>query len=92
MSLTFYVLFQQTEIQAILIEHELSTSSFTQSILSELPDGASWKIEEEELRKRKDLRESHLIYSIDPKGCEDVDDALSVKSVLYFHVVTVVLL
>ncbi|XP_019862490.1 PREDICTED: DIS3-like exonuclease 1, partial [Amphimedon queenslandica] len=69
----------ETEIQAILIENELSTSSFTQSILSELPDGDSWKIEDEELRKRRDLR-SHLIYSIDPKGCEDVDDALSVKS------------
>ena len=28
---------------------------------------------------RKDLRESHLVFSIDPKGCEDVDDALSVR-------------
>ncbi|XP_019853145.1 PREDICTED: DIS3-like exonuclease 1 [Amphimedon queenslandica] len=70
----------ETEIQAILIENELSTSSFTQSILSELPDGDSWKIEEKELKNRIDLRESHLIYSIDPKGCEDVDDTLSVRS------------
>lgn len=38
-----------------------------------------WRIEEEEVGKRKDLRESHLIFSIDPKGCEDVDDTLSVR-------------
>lgn len=24
-------------------------------------------------------RRSHLIFSIDPKGCEDVDDTLSVR-------------
>ena len=36
-------------------------------------------INEEEIEKRSDLRSSHLIFSIDPKGCEDVDDALSVR-------------
>lgn len=29
---------------------------------------------------RRDLRETHLVFSIDPKGCEDVDDALSMRS------------
>lgn len=38
-----------------------------------------WCIEEAELSRRKDLRSSHLIFSIDPKGCEDVDDTLSVR-------------
>lgn len=38
-----------------------------------------WYIEEAELNKRRDLRSSHLIFSIDPKGCEDVDDTLSVR-------------
>lgn len=38
-----------------------------------------WCIEEAELNKRRDLRSSHLIFSIDPKGCEDVDDTLSVR-------------
>lgn len=28
---------------------------------------------------RRDLRRSHLVFSIDPRGCEDVDDALSVR-------------
>ena len=33
----------------------------------------------DEIKKRRDLRESHLIFSIDPKGCEDVDDTLSIR-------------
>ena len=39
------------------------------------PDGP----EELEKQKRKDLRKSHLVMSIDPKGCEDVDDTLSIR-------------
>lgn len=38
-----------------------------------------WKVDPQEVDKRKDLRETHLICSIDPKGCEDVDDAISIK-------------
>ena len=34
---------------------------------------------EDEVKSRRDLRDSHLIFSIDPKGCEDVDDTLSVR-------------
>ena len=29
--------------------------------------------------RRKDLRRSHMVMSIDPRGCEDVDDTLSVR-------------
>ncbi len=39
----------------------------------------SWVPDPEEVARRKDFRESHLIMSIDPKGCEDVDDALTVR-------------
>ena len=35
----------------------------------------------EELHRRRDLRQTHLVFSIDPKGCEDVDDTLSVRFV-----------
>lgn len=28
---------------------------------------------------RRDLRHTHLVMSIDPEGCEDVDDALSIR-------------
>ena len=39
----------------------------------------SWEVEEEEKKRRRDLRDTHLVFSIDPQGCEDVDDTLSVR-------------
>lgn len=39
-----------------------------------------WRVTPEEELNRVDLRDTHLIFSIDPKGCEDVDDALSVRT------------
>ena len=50
--------------------------------MKEMPENSEqkpWVMEEEEVKKRRDLRKSHLIFSIDPKGCEDVDDTLSVR-------------
>ena len=40
-----------------------------------------YKMDKEEIARRRDLRESHLVFSIDPKGCEDVDDTLSIRYV-----------
>ena len=48
-------------------------------MVSELPERERWEVEEEEEEKRRDLRETHLVFSIDPQGCEDVDDTLSVR-------------
>ena len=48
-------------------------------LVSELPERERWEVEEEEEKKRRDLRETHLVFSIDPQGCEDVDDTLSVR-------------
>lgn len=51
--------------------------------MSEMPVSSPknpWKVSPEEEKKRLDLRDTHLIFSIDPKGCEDVDDALSVRT------------
>ena len=48
----------------------------------ELPtnsDENPWRMTEEEMTGRRDLRRTHLIFSIDPKGCEDVDDTLSIR-------------
>lgn len=38
-----------------------------------------WRVDPAQVAARRDLRESHLVFSIDPRGCEDVDDALSVR-------------
>jgi len=45
-------------------------------VLKCLPtEGANWRIPEEEIAKRLDLR--HLnVCSVDPIGCKDIDDAL----------------
>ena len=50
--------------------------------MSEMPintPSQPYTMDEGEMSRRRDLRESHLIFSIDPKGCEDVDDTLSVR-------------
>lgn len=39
-----------------------------------------WSVEPAQVLGRQDLRESHLVFSIDPHGCEDVDDTLSMRS------------
>ena len=39
-----------------------------------------WKISADELKVRRDMR-SHRTMSIDPPGCTDVDDAVSVRRV-----------
>ncbi|KAK4472849.1 hypothetical protein MN116_004062 [Schistosoma mekongi] len=82
----------ETEIQTILIEHNLIIRNFTDAQLNELAPLSvqrPWKVDSEEVKKRRDLRspsisgnpnsEDILIFSIDPLGCQDVDDALSVQ-------------
>ncbi|XP_021369057.1 DIS3-like exonuclease 1 isoform X3 [Mizuhopecten yessoensis] len=73
----------ETEVAAILIENNIQMSTFSDAQMKELPvdtEEEPWKVEEEELLRRRDLRGSHLVFSIDPKGCEDVDDTLSVRT------------
>ena len=47
--------------------------------MKELPR-VDWKISSDELKVRRDMR-SHRTMSIDPPGCTDVDDAVSVRRV-----------
>ncbi|XP_067120296.1 DIS3-like exonuclease 1 [Centruroides vittatus] len=72
----------ETEIATLLVENSISVQQFPKSVLSDLPKDSSenpWHVEGTEIQKRLDLRNSHLIFSIDPKGCTDVDDAISLK-------------
>ncbi|PIO31796.1 hypothetical protein AB205_0003320, partial [Aquarana catesbeiana] len=43
-----------------------------------------WRVAPEE-EDRHDLRSTHLVLSIDPKGCEDVDDTLSIRELKNGH-------
>lgn len=68
-----------TESAMILHEFNVDTRPFSQKVLKCLPsDGANWKIPEEEIAKRLDLRHE-CICSVDPIGCKDIDDALHCK-------------
>ncbi|KAL7980201.1 hypothetical protein Chor_001469 [Crotalus horridus] len=70
------------EIQTILVENTISVSPFSEAQMCEMPTllpEKPWEVTPEEQQKRLDLRETHLVFSIDPKDCEDVDDALSIR-------------
>jgi len=68
-----------TESAMILHEFNVDTRPFSQKVLKCLPsDGANWKIPQEEIDRRLDLRE-FCICSVDPIGCKDIDDALHCK-------------
>ncbi|KAH0620103.1 hypothetical protein JD844_014705 [Phrynosoma platyrhinos] len=72
----------ESEIQTILVENSISVSPFSEAQMCEMPvviPEKPWKVTPEEELKRIDLRDTHLVFSIDPKGCEDVDDALSIR-------------
>ncbi|XP_036120937.1 DIS3-like exonuclease 1 isoform X4 [Molossus molossus] len=71
------------EIATILVENTISVAPFSEAQMCEMPVNTPenpWKVSPEQERERRDLRKTHLVFSIDPKGCEDVDDTLSVKT------------
>ncbi|KAF4017031.1 hypothetical protein G4228_009220 [Cervus hanglu yarkandensis] len=71
------------EIATILVENSISVVPFSEAQMCEMPVNTPenpWKVSSQEERERKDLRKTHLVFSIDPSGCEDVDDTLSVRA------------
>ena len=67
------------EVQAILLgEHVDYDENFNESVMKCLPE-SPWKIPDEELSSRRDLRKSR-IFSIDPESARDLDDALSIRN------------
>ncbi|KAM0747130.1 mitotic control protein dis3 [Meredithblackwellia eburnea MCA 4105] len=78
---------KEGEVASLLEEWEVPFRPFSSGILSCLPkEGESWVVppkpkEGEELgvwRGREDLR-GEIVCSIDPPGCQDIDDALHAK-------------
>ena len=59
----------ETEMDGILVENDISITPFSKGMLAEMPEGGQdWRPDPEEVARRKDLRKSHLVMSIDPKG------------------------
>ncbi|XP_008291591.1 DIS3-like exonuclease 1 [Stegastes partitus] len=72
----------ETEVQTILMENCIHVPPFSDAQLREMPVNSPekpWTVDSEQAGRRRDLRDTHLVFSIDPRGCEDVDDTLSVR-------------
>lgn len=71
------------ETEALLLEYDVQYKPFPKSVLDCLPkEGHDWKVpqskEDRGWNGRRDLR--HLqVCSIDPPGCQDIDDALHAR-------------
>ncbi|KAK2999539.1 hypothetical protein RJ639_023329, partial [Escallonia herrerae] len=67
---------RDTESEVVLIENDIDARPFSAQVLSCLPP-LPWSVSSEDLANpiRQDLR--HLtVFSVDPPGCKDIDDAL----------------
>ena len=65
----------EVEIKCLLIENQIDLDPFSASALASLPSaGPQWVVPDEEIKKRRDLRKSRRIFSVDPPGCQDIDD------------------
>ncbi|XP_056269243.1 DIS3-like exonuclease 1 [Pseudoliparis swirei] len=73
----------ETEVQTILVENCIHVPPFSDAQLKEMPvtsPDLPWAVDPVQVAERRDLR-GLLVFSIDPPGCVDVDDALSVRRV-----------
>ena len=71
------------ETEALLLEYDVQYRPFPKAVLDCLPqEGHDWKVpastDDPGWRGRKDLRDL-LVCSIDPVGCQDIDDALHAR-------------
>jgi exosome complex exonuclease DIS3/RRP44 len=75
---------KEAEQESLLLEHDIPYRPFSQAILDCLPiEGEAWKVPSKDAsdpawRDRRDMRDEQ-ICSIDPPGCQDIDDALHAK-------------
>lgn len=74
---------KEAETEALLLEYDVQYRPFPKAVLDCLPpEGHGWKVPEDAAdpgwKGRRDLREL-LICSIDPPGCQDIDDALHAR-------------
>ncbi|GBG71084.1 hypothetical protein CBR_g8384 [Chara braunii] len=65
-----------TESEMLLIENDIDSRPFSEQVLACLPP-LPWSMPEEEFHNPNRLDLRHVrIYSVDPPGCRDIDDAL----------------
>ncbi len=65
----------ETEITCLLKENQIELDPFSAAAQACLPpERQNWKIPSHEIGQRKDLRSARRIFSVDPNGCQDIDD------------------
>jgi len=65
----------EVEIKCLLLENQIHLDPFSAAALASLPsEGHQWVVPEKEISQRRDLRHSRRIFSVDPPGCQDIDD------------------
>ena len=75
---------KEAEIESLLLEHDVPYRPFSKAILDCLPvEGSNWVVPPKSdtsktWKGREDLRDL-IICSIDPPGCQDIDDALHAR-------------
>jgi hypothetical protein len=70
----------ETEIACLLHENEVFLDPFSAASQTCLPkEGPQWQIPQEEIEKRRDLRTCCQIFSVDPPGCQDIDDTMHAR-------------
>nr|AID55111.1 exosome complex exonuclease RRP44 [Cocos nucifera] len=71
---------RDTESEVLLIENDINSRPFSAQVLACLPP-LPWTLSSEDLAnpKREDLRNVR-VFSVDPPGCKDIDDALHCTS------------
>ncbi|PIA46664.1 hypothetical protein AQUCO_01500303v1 [Aquilegia coerulea] len=67
---------RDTETKVVLIENDINSRPFSTQVLACLPP-LPWSVSTEDLMNpnRQDLRQLR-VFSVDPPGCRDIDDAL----------------
>ncbi len=65
----------ETEITCLLKENQIELNPFSAVAQACLPlEGHNWRIPPQEIAQRRDLRSTRHIFSVDPNGCQDIDD------------------
>lgn len=65
----------ETEVKALLIENQVELEPFSSAARDCLPP-KNWVVCDEDAESRKDLRKSRRVFSVDPPGCQDIDDTM----------------
>jgi hypothetical protein len=68
----------ETEVACLLHEHRIPLDPWSLKSRACLPP-ATWKIPKDEILQRRDLRKTHSIFSVDPVGCQDIDDCMHAR-------------